>query len=113
MDNINELIDLENSWTLMGLYFGFPVCCINEFCTKDYPDKKRSKAGNCSGFIPCSAHAEQILKKEIKLEDLIGKRYCPINFPEDDIDTDKKYLETLKFMKNELEKALREQSEQP
>jgi len=72
----------------VGIYLGYPECCIEEFClqspedmknaapTKD--DQRRFEAaqlnGEFTGFIPCLNHANKILQGEIKLIDLIGER---------------------------------------
>ena len=71
-----------------GKDLGYPECCIKEFCdqppavlerskpSKD--DMRRYKAGciddNFSGFIPCKAHAKQIIAGKITLESLIKDR---------------------------------------
>lgn len=82
-----------------GKAYGFPNCCIKEFCKKTprmmkasgltNDDKLRFKAaivdGNFSGFVPCIEHAKQILSGAIKIHDLIdkSKRKVSNDFPND------------------------------
>ena len=69
----------------VGEYFGYPPCCIDEFMrTRGSHNKERSKASKNTGFIPCSAHTEQILAGEIRLKDLITNRTCNTRFPKDE-----------------------------
>jgi hypothetical protein len=72
----------------VGKAFGYPECCIKEFCeqppallksrvpTRD--DYKRFEAshidGQYTGFIPCSRHAKEILAGIIALPSLIKNR---------------------------------------
>lgn len=74
--------------TPLGRDLGYPECCIKEFCAQPpvvlkyskatKADKKRYQAGKINGvftgFIPCIKHAEEILARKIKLEDLIKNR---------------------------------------
>ncbi len=67
------------SYTL-GKYYGFPNCCIVEFCA-DIINNKNAALRNIdgSGFIPCSDHYAQIKSKIITLDSLIDKHasfYC-------------------------------------
>jgi hypothetical protein len=71
-----------------GKDLGYPDCCIKEFCnqppvvlrnskpTKD--DQRRYRAGcidgNFTGFIPCAAHAREIVMGKITLLSLIKDR---------------------------------------
>jgi hypothetical protein len=76
---------LKKYWSEMGKHFGYPECCINEFCEIEY--KKRTKAQDMrsvhqnTGFIPCANHAELILKGEITLSSLISNRKNRAKFP--------------------------------
>lgn len=84
-----------------GEKYGYPECCISEFC-KATPSKLQSgqginrheaelryKAGcingQFSGFIPCIKHAKEIIDKKITLESLINRqtRSVPMPFPYD------------------------------
>jgi len=84
--------ELKDAWLIenqpLGQALGYPECCIQEFCenppelmkhmkaTKS--DKIRFEASHINdkytGFIPCYAHALQILDKEITLLSLIEGR---------------------------------------
>jgi hypothetical protein len=83
-----------------GNAYGYPQCCIDKFCQQTpevlqrqgaptREDKLRFKAaqinGKFTGFVPCYAHAVQIIQGKIKLEDLIEKtkRTVPLPFPFD------------------------------
>lgn len=77
----------ELSWAETGLFYGYPSCCIHEFCTDVFGNREvRSKAGRLNGettgFIPCTKHAEQINAGEITLESLIEHRVCKGVFPD-------------------------------
>jgi len=72
----------KEHWTKLGVYFGFPTCCIEQFCDNNNGDReKRSKAGNGTGLLPCTKHAKQINSGKIKLKDLIQNREHPEEFP--------------------------------
>lgn len=72
-----------------GELFGYPKCCIDEFCEQSPEKMKGTKPtendimrykaahinGGWTGFIPCIKHAKMILNKQIKLSDLIKKRH--------------------------------------
>lgn len=61
----------------LGIYFGYPKCCINEFCHEIINDKDPSERNiDGSGFIPCRTHFIQIQLGEIQLGDLIKNRIC-------------------------------------
>lgn len=66
---------------MMGKYFGYPQCCIDEFCTSTAWDDNQLKVSYGTGFKPCRAHAKQIAEGELKLNDLIKDRYCSLPFP--------------------------------
>jgi len=77
----------DNAFNKTGIYFGYPQCCIDQFITnfekRVRVGKANKKAANGHGFIPCDAHALQIINKQIKLEDLIHDRVCEMVFPND------------------------------
>lgn len=70
-----------------GDYFGYPPCCIKAFhvmLIKEVKFAQISKERQCvtkKGFIPCQACAEQILRGEKTIEQLIlPSRICPRPF---------------------------------
>ena len=67
--------------TKNGRRFGYPKCCVESFCNGHSYSKIQNKVHGSTGFIPCMAHAQQILKGEITLSDLISNREHPIPFP--------------------------------
>lgn len=72
----------------LGKLLGYPDCCIKEFCdmppaiikktTPNKDDQRRLKSayiqGVYSGFIPCAAHAKQIVMGKITAASLIENR---------------------------------------
>jgi len=71
-----------------GEFFGYPKCCVRAFVCRVSGKKtqdKQLKAAH-AGFIPCPKHADNILKKEVDIGDLIQKkRLCPIAFNKEKI----------------------------
>lgn len=72
----------------VGRKFGYPECCIKEFCEQPpemlknrqptMEDQVRLNAaymdGNYTGFIPCYAHAKEIKYGKLTLDSLITNR---------------------------------------
>lgn len=78
--------NLHDSWVLLGLYYGYPTCCIESFCkSPHYLDKAfgdmRTETGNGTGLVPCTNCATKINSKEITLESLISDRIDKGKFP--------------------------------
>jgi hypothetical protein len=75
-----------NKWVVMGVYYGYPVCCIENFYYKGGTlNKDQKKVHYNTGFIPCPECACKILKGGITLHELIKDRFCSIKFPNTDI----------------------------
>ena len=93
--NNMQVIQTQNhlqEWTdqnePIGKMLGYPQCCINQFCSQPPAalkhhgatpdDRARYQAahlnGQYTGFIPCTAHAQQILAGTVKITDLINNR---------------------------------------
>lgn len=71
---------LERFLTL-GLYFGYPNCCIIDFMSRGaYPDVDRKLKG--TGFVPCAVC--DLKSEEDILEDIYRNRVCPVPFPDGD-----------------------------
>jgi len=69
-------------WIFMGTYFGYPECCIEDFCTRDSePTPLQEQVHDGTGFIPCPSCCNKILSGETTLEGLISNRRCKIPFP--------------------------------
>lgn len=67
----------------LGVHFGYPMCCIREFLDNHEAEFAiRERASAYTGFIPCVAHARQIVRKEITLESLIQDRRERVPFPD-------------------------------
>ena len=68
---------------LLGQFFGYPQCCVNEFVGNFVPYWERAEIVQLTmegGFIPCPACAAKILSKEITIEGLIQNRICTVPF---------------------------------
>ena len=76
--------------------------CNKELCKKAQINRKVS---NGTGFIPCTKHAHQILKKKITLEDILHNRQCETKFPNDngkviqELRTKRKHIWLMKELK--------------
>lgn len=79
-------IKLVRYWIKTGKYFGYPKCCIKEFCLLDPINRtehqKDRNIHKSYGFIPCAKHAKQIADGKITLEDLIQNRKCKTAYPD-------------------------------
>ncbi len=64
-----------------GEWFGYPKCCIHYFDSGEVITEDQYMAANYTGFVPCPDHAKQVLKGDVKLEDLIKSRKCEVPFP--------------------------------
>lgn len=79
--------DIELHQIFMGVYFGYPDCCIEWFVTRkgSYLTPKQHRAHLFRGFIPCPGCAEKIDYNTIN--SLITDRICHSPFPVDNIET--------------------------
>lgn len=76
----------NNIFYLRGIRYGYPSCCVEEFCSrKGPPTKKQQQASEGSGFIPCKRHTRHILNGWICIESLIQDRIDPRPFKTDEI----------------------------
>jgi len=73
---------------IVGKFFGYPECCINEFIE----NAKKYGRGDVehltvyqlqfrSGFMPCSKCAENIIKNDIKPSKFFKDRICAQPYP--------------------------------
>lgn len=73
----------------LGKYFGYPSCCIASYEEiqsnggRKSPEQAYIAATSGGGFIPCEAHAKQVIEEEITLHSLINNRVCPLPFPQE------------------------------
>lgn len=65
----------------MGMYFGYPHCCVSEYCTDVVNGDSPDRNVDGSGFIPCTEHFGRIQLGETELKDLIKNRVCKEAFP--------------------------------
>ncbi len=83
-----------------GKYWGYPLCCVKYFIeNRGYCKKTETicdlskKASENTGFYPCPIHAQHVIDKFIKLEDLIKKsRKTKLQFPQEDLTENGNYL---------------------
>lgn len=70
-----------------GEYFGYPKCCIKSFIGfisgKKERDPIQIQAAHPEGFVPCKTHAKQILKKKVRVVDLLENRVSIREFQQD------------------------------
>jgi hypothetical protein len=68
---LKEMADLSY---VLGKYYGYPTCCIVEFCS-DIVYRRDAARRNIdgSGFIPCTNHFNEVKSNKKKLSDLINK----------------------------------------
>jgi hypothetical protein len=82
----------ENRITSIGLYFGYPECCITYFTNHIYNGRKpiickkpisriQSRVSKHKGFIPCPYCSWKIISKQTTIENLIKNRICNTNYP--------------------------------
>lgn len=66
----------RDAWRYNGRMFGYPECCIENFCTRGYSLTKEQKiiADMGHGFVPCEKHAKHVVKEGVALESLIHNR---------------------------------------
>ena len=66
------------AWVDSGVYYGYPKCCIINFCERGYKKtKEQVEIGkNNIGFIPCPSCSKKVVNKEITLKSLIKNREC-------------------------------------
>jgi hypothetical protein len=74
------------SWEILGVYFGYPSCCIQWF-VENHSEKltlcqKMTHRG--FGFIPCPKCSRELLLGKITYESLLKDRICETKFPESD-----------------------------
>lgn len=67
-------------WPLIGKYYGFPQCCIDEFESGLSMGKTRKFEG--TGYIPCEKCNENVEKDEL-IKYINENRTHPLPFPED------------------------------
>lgn len=80
-----------------GEYFGYPKCCIKSFIKYMSGKSKRvpiqNQASHPEGFVPCKEHAIQIIKKNVKVKDLLENRISMREFQQ--INYDGNYIAAL------------------
>ena len=69
-------------WVIQGIYFGYPLCCIIDFCKRGYKLTKEQKKiiKNREGFVPCQKCCKKILNNEVELKDLLKNRVSETSF---------------------------------
>jgi len=96
---------------VMGLYFGYPKCCIEWFVDRHEKATSRhdlklpeSQTGYNNGFLPCPECAKKVVPGTE--HELIKNRYCSHLFPEEgDLTTEVKLAKS-KIISDNLELLL-------
>lgn len=65
----------------LGVYYGYPECCIIAFYGDNSPTPNQLKVSNNHGFIPCETCTSCVVGGGKTLESLIKNRICPNPFP--------------------------------
>lgn len=82
---LNWTKELKEQWVEYGIYYGYPKCCIINFCTRSLKlTKEQDAVHKNTGFTPCPECSKKILKGEATLESLLTDRICKKKFPKDD-----------------------------
>lgn len=96
---------------LVGEFFGYHKCCV-----KSYVDHAKQHGGGdvdnltkhqqkfldkngWIGFMPCPSHAKKLVKRTLKLHNMVSNRVCSAEFPipfEDVESYEPEYLEWVK-----------------
>ena len=88
---MDKKIRPKKGYVAYGVYYGYPDCCIKEFCElllrKRKPTIEQILTGKGSGFIPCLECCEKV-KEGMRIEEILVNRKCPMAFPEDGIEYD-------------------------
>lgn len=75
-----DFADEVDKWHLHGKYFGFPDCCIEEFCSPDFvPLLNEPFPLNGTGYVPCKECRKKSVKELVKV--IAENRKCPVPFP--------------------------------
>jgi hypothetical protein len=69
-----------SSWSIIGKYYGFPKCCVDEFISGASMGQTRKFDG--TGYIPCEYCNENVEKDEL-ISYINENRLHPTCFPED------------------------------
>lgn len=76
---------------LLGVYYGFPLCCIHQFVNGELTHRLPEWQGRTlpldgSGFVPCVKCAVEKTEEQL-IEEITRNRLSPIPFPDDDSGT--------------------------
>lgn len=92
----------ELYYTLTGIYYGYPICCIEDFLiNRGLPKKPKELTSNQKhvidhkGFVPCDKCS--ILIKDTKdLKSLIKNRICKEEYPNNGSDEEhERFINTI------------------
>ncbi len=92
-------------WGFMGLYFGFPPCCINEFCSLHWSERNFSETHPSfgTGYVPCFHCRDKITTvndhHQFVQDNIEPYRFIKDSFPIDDIEHPLDFLELLTQLK--------------
>lgn len=73
-------------WVIFGTYYGYPKCCMEDFCTRGYDiTPEQDKVHKHLGFVPCPKCSKKIVNGKTTIRELIKNRICDKEFPKDNI----------------------------
>jgi hypothetical protein len=83
LNNISVNKPNKESMKQLGIFYGYPECCIDSFLKVPSSERTRDqrRAHKNNGFIPCHNCSVKIINGEITLEGLITNRVCRNRFP--------------------------------
>ena len=85
IEKLKHLYEKESFLTALGVYFGFPDCCIETFIDRRQFEAKEFFAdlpSTGTGYMPCLCCAKEVHNDWGKFQDKINQnRICPKPFP--------------------------------
>lgn len=97
----------------MGMFFGYPSCCIEATVQRcngsDFSiTREQESVHQGTGFVPCQSCAQDIIAGKTTLEGLIQNRVSSLPFPDDEQARTQKevnnFVDGLLKMSNDLKK---------
>ena len=80
MDETKEETVAADPWLVIGLYFGYPRCCIDSFMKLRHLVDRPNHSLMGTGFVPCKTCAETKTAVEL-VEEIKSQRSCTTPFP--------------------------------
>lgn len=81
-----ELYKSSNFWAAAGTYYGFPSCCVENFCNSfaaQIYEKHPNHPMNGTGYVPCETCVEPSKNYSFFSELINQNRFSSAKFPDD------------------------------